>query len=305
MVLAMKLLLLDTQNLLHRARSGFKKGDHYVVYNFFRALRPLVERFVPDQIAFVLEGTPHRRIAQQPDYKGTRVSLSTLDEVDPRRKELESFYRQVETAMQLLYCLPVGVVRNLNHECDDTIANLAWSAVEDLDAEVTIVSTDTDFIQLLDNERIRLFNPVKKEFVTHDWVGEDYVIWKALIGDGSDNIKGFDGVGPKIASKMICEDTNDQEELESVRLWSKHVFEVADRERYNHNIDMIRFETFTDAEWDQNEVLSAGGDFDWEDLHDGFTALGFKSMTNDSTWKKYRGTFEKLGLGVKAEQDAV
>ena len=39
----MKVILLDAYNLIHRARSGFTKGDHAIVYNFFRGIRPLVE----------------------------------------------------------------------------------------------------------------------------------------------------------------------------------------------------------------------------------------------------------------------
>ena len=45
----MKILLLDAYNLIYRARSGFTRGDFPVVYNFFRSLRPLIEKFDPDR----------------------------------------------------------------------------------------------------------------------------------------------------------------------------------------------------------------------------------------------------------------
>ena len=57
----MKVLFLDAYNLIYRAKSGFTKGDYYVVYNFFRGLRPLVEKFSPDKVYFVLEGAPQFR----------------------------------------------------------------------------------------------------------------------------------------------------------------------------------------------------------------------------------------------------
>ena len=45
----MRVLLLDAYNLIHRARSGFKSGDFPIVYNFFRSLRPLIEKFDPEE----------------------------------------------------------------------------------------------------------------------------------------------------------------------------------------------------------------------------------------------------------------
>jgi len=39
----MRVLFIDAYNLIHRARSGFTKGDYPVVFNFFRGIRPLIE----------------------------------------------------------------------------------------------------------------------------------------------------------------------------------------------------------------------------------------------------------------------
>ena len=49
----MKVVLLDAYNLIYRARSGFTRGDFPVVYNFFRSLRPLIEKFDPDKVSLV------------------------------------------------------------------------------------------------------------------------------------------------------------------------------------------------------------------------------------------------------------
>ena len=53
-----KVLLLDVYNLIHRARTGFTSGDHAIVYNFFRGLRPIIALHDPDDVYFVLEGVP-------------------------------------------------------------------------------------------------------------------------------------------------------------------------------------------------------------------------------------------------------
>ena len=68
----MKVLLLDAYNLIYRARSGYLKGNFPVVYNFFRGLRPLIEKFSPDKVYFVLEGRPEFRIQLNNAYKANR-----------------------------------------------------------------------------------------------------------------------------------------------------------------------------------------------------------------------------------------
>ena len=48
-----KVLILDGYNLLYRARySGMNKGDDSTIFNFFRSLRPLIEKFDPDTAYF-------------------------------------------------------------------------------------------------------------------------------------------------------------------------------------------------------------------------------------------------------------
>ena len=69
----MKVLFLDAYNLIYRAKSGFTKGDNYVIFNFFRGLRPLVEKYSPDLVYFVLEGRPeHRQQISEGNYKSNR-----------------------------------------------------------------------------------------------------------------------------------------------------------------------------------------------------------------------------------------
>ena len=80
----MNILLLDAYNLIYRARySGMNKGDHSTVFNFFRGLRPLVEKFKPDMAYFVLEGMPKKRLSLDPNYKGQR----TYDNKDGFREQ--------------------------------------------------------------------------------------------------------------------------------------------------------------------------------------------------------------------------
>ena len=108
----MNVLFLDAYNLIYRAKSGFTKGEHPVIYNFFRGIRPLVEKYNPDLVYFVLEGRPkHRNVISEGKYKAGRPSQG------------QEFHRQKASIIQAckLY-MPFVTVRHPDFECDDVIA---------------------------------------------------------------------------------------------------------------------------------------------------------------------------------------
>jgi 5'-3' exonuclease len=75
--------------------------------------------------------------------------------------------------------------------------------------DVTIVSTDKDFLQLVDG-RINVWSPIKKKLYDKAAVleefgvlSENFILWKAIVGDESDDVKGVHGVGGKSVPKMF------------------------------------------------------------------------------------------------------
>ena len=77
------------------------------------------------------------------------------------------------------------------------------------DNRVIIVSGDQDFYQLC-NSNIQVWSPIKKILVNVDDVRSifgchpiNFPIYKALLGDASDNIPGISGVGPKTIIKYL------------------------------------------------------------------------------------------------------
>ena len=145
----MNVLFLDAYNLIYRARAGFAMGDYPVIYNFFRQVRPLVEKFNPDKVYFALEGNPKfRKQLSEGDYKSNRKSAG------------DDFHRQKAAIITLVSdYLPFETVKHPDLECDDTIATLATIHAKQGD-NVTIISSDSDFIQLLniENVNITLYN---------------------------------------------------------------------------------------------------------------------------------------------------
>jgi len=275
----MTILALDFMNAAHRARSGFLAGDHPVVFNFFRGFRALVEQFKPTRVYVALEGRPQARHELMGEYKANRVVAAD----DPRAAEMAKFFRQVDIIKELLVNhFPVSVVRHPRHEADDTIANLVRSSSSAIDW--VVASSDSDFIQLLEtNPNMRLYNPVRKEFVKAP-ENYPYVVWKALRGDATDNIPGIPGCGDKTAAKLAEAVGTDE---------FKDYLLQGDREAiFTRNMDLIQF-----VEWSRDEaadMTSSTPAKDWDTVKSRFSQFEFASIVKDGTWQKFVGTFDKL-----------
>jgi len=264
----MKILLLDGYNLIYRARSGFAVGQWPVVFNFIRSLKPLVEKFNPDLVYFVLEGKPVKRINILPEYKANRV------------RELDkSFINQRGRIIEIVQSyLPITTIKHLQHECDDVIASLIKQRHKN--DHCVVVSTDTDFIQLLNlkNHIVTLYNPVKKKVIEQP--SYDYVAWKALRGDNSDNIRGIKGIGDKRATALMTSKSMLNEFLNKDSL-NKKIFEK--------NYSLIQFENV-----DLNESYEVKSKYDADSLYKLFEDLEFSSMINETYWPKFNSVFSKL-----------
>ena len=276
----MTILCIDFMNQCHRARSGFKLGPAPVVFNFFRQFKALVDEFNPNRVYVVLEGRPVKRHEALAEYKANRV----IAEDDPRREELLKFFAQKDVIVDLLTKhFPVSVVRHPTSECDDTIANLVRRSSTAI--PWVIASSDTDFIQLLqERDNLRLYNPVRKEFV--EAPDYPYVTWKALRGDATDNIPGIPGVGDKTAEKLASDP-----DLLSAFLNKPEIAPIFER-----NYELISFMEWSDE--DRSLMTSSTPAKDWQTVKSVFENYGFSSIVKDESWSKFVKTFDVLwGLG--------
>ena len=263
-----KILLLDGYNLIYRARySGMNRGEFSTIFNFFRGLRPLIEKFDPDECFLVLEGMPKARLALNPDYKGQRTYTDEDNFRFQRNKIIET----------LKNYFPINIVKHKDYECDDIINYIAQ---KNSNKDVTIISSDTDFIQSI-TENIKLYNPVAKKFI--EKFDYDYVSYKSLVGDKSDNILGFKGIGPKKAESLILGEGKLQEFLDIKE----------NKDKYENNYFMIKFHDI--GEDYRNIEKSIPEKINWNQLKDLFSQMEFNSIIGkEKTWNKYVNTFNKL-----------
>lgn len=268
------ILVLDAYNLIYRARySGMNKGDYSTIFNFFRGIRPLIEKFKPDITYFVLEGMPKKRLEADSNYKGQRVYTDD-DNFGEQRREIIKLVKSN---------IPFITVRHPDYECDDIINYLA--CVKHKQDNVTIISSDTDFIQSI-GSTVSLYNPVRKSFVQKPKY--DYVSWKSLVGDKSDNINGFKGIGDKRAQSLL----EDSEKLD------KFLSESNNKEKFEKNNFMIKFHNLNNEDIKNIEITN-NNNFEWNSLKEIFISYDFKSLTQkNNTWQKYVNTFNNLERNI-------
>ena len=102
----------------------------------------------------------------------------------------------------------IAQVEMEDYEADDLIATYARQAAAG-GATVTIVSSDKDLMQLVD-ERITMLDPIKNRLIGADEVREKFGVGpdkvvdvQALCGDSVDNVPGVPGIGVKTAAELI------------------------------------------------------------------------------------------------------
>ncbi len=105
------------------------------------------------------------------------------------------------------------ILRIPGYEADDVIGTLAQQA-KAAGAEVTIVSSDKDFAQLI-GEGVRMHDTLKDVVYDRELVKKKWGVWPeqmvdylALLGDSVDNIPGVAGIGEKGAQTLLDEFTS-------------------------------------------------------------------------------------------------
>ena len=81
--------------------------------------------------------------------------------------------------------LPFKLLKIRQAEADDTIGVLCLDKITD--DNVVVISNDEDYLQLLTQKNVKIYNPGKMEYSTHD-DPEMFIVGKSLLGQAKDNI---------------------------------------------------------------------------------------------------------------------
>jgi len=201
-----RLVVIDGANSIYRA---FFAIPHLrapdgtptnAVYGFATMLGKVVREEAPDLLAVAFDprgGSFRRRIYE--DYKATR---------DAQPEDLSA---QIPLVRELIDAWRIPLLEVEDFEADDIIATLVTEVGPD--AEVRIISTDKDLMQLVD-EHVQLVDAVKDRRYGPAEVEERFGVppdrlldLRALVGDPSDNIPGVKGIGESGDPSRSCSTT--------------------------------------------------------------------------------------------------
>lgn len=202
------LLLIDGNAILHRAYHAYppaftdKEGNPTnAIYGFFAMLLKLLDDVKPEYLIICFDrGAPTFRMNMYAGYHENRPQM---------KDDLVSQVPKLHSAIEEVGIPHFGVD---GYEADDLLGTLSVQAKE-AGLETIIVTGDRDLLQLV-NDKVKILMPLvgitKTMLFDEDRVEEKYGVrpdqfidYKALVGDQSDGYPGVTGIGPKTAASLL------------------------------------------------------------------------------------------------------
>jgi 5'-3' exonuclease len=257
----MRYVLIDTANMFFRARHGaFRAADAWEKIGFalhitLMAVNKMARRFEADHVVFALEGRSWRKDFYAPYKRNRAVARAALTETEAEEDKMfwETYDELTKYLSTRTNC---SVIRHATAEADDVIAR--WIALHPEDQH-TIVSSDTDFVQLV-AANVQQYNGISDELITlegtYDAKGNAVVdkktkqpkatpdpAWllfeKCMRGDSSDNVfSAYPGVRERGTKNKVG--------LREA---------YADRDRRGYNWNNMMLQRWTDPEGVEHRVL--------------------------------------------------
>ena len=220
-----RVLIIDGMNTFIRSFAAIptmdENGNHIGgVTGFLKSIGYVTRKFKPSRVYVIFDGKggSKRRRDIYPDYKLGRKPLTRLNrtyDMTTEKDEQDLMRYELVIVAKALMKLPITTITLDHVEADDIISYIAQHVVEN-GGESIIYSTDKDFLQLVGDD-IKVWNPVRKKTYIPEIVVEDYeihpnnfLLYRALTGDTSDNLPGIKGLGMKTLLKIVPEFVTEQ-----------------------------------------------------------------------------------------------
>ncbi len=178
-----------------KSKNGFPTG---LLTGFANFINQLAKEHSSDYLLFALdsEGPSFRKDIDR-NYKAQRPQTPP------------DLLKQLEVAIEWIDKMGLSRLRLEGYEADDIIASIAECAKKK-GVKVTIVTHDKDLYQLIEDERVVIYDPIKRVKIDERGAFEKFGVkpsqiadFLALTGDSSDNIPGVKGIGAKSAAKLL------------------------------------------------------------------------------------------------------
>lgn len=299
-----RIVIIDGNSLINRAyyamqRPMITKEGLYTqgVYGFLNMLAKIRNDYDPGYIVVTFDKkAPTFRHLEFDGYKAGRKQMPP------------ELAMQMPILKDVLDALNIKKVELEGFEADDLIGTIA-KAAENTDLEPLIITGDKDALQLAtDKTKVLITKKGISEFEIFDeqaffekygFTPLQFIDYKGLMGDPSDNIPGLPGVGEKTAQKLILEYGS----IENLIASSAQISNEKLRNKVEDNVQLAMMSkmlatihTNVPIDIDFSEYLSEEPDY--EKLIEIYTKLEFNSFL-----KKLKNT--NLNISGKPKQEEV
>ncbi len=209
-----RLVLIDGKSVFYRgyyAMGALSLSDGTPtggIYGFAAIAMEIVKKLTPTKVVVAWDSktSTSKRRALYPEYKAGRI------------KPGDDFYAQIPLLEELISSLGWNFVEIPDYEADDIIGTLSYQADSAGDYETFIISSDLDMLQIVDDNThmwriLKGFTNIEQidipEIETKYGIKKSqFLDFKSLKGDSSDNIPGVPGIGEKTAAKLLHQYTS-------------------------------------------------------------------------------------------------
>ncbi len=244
-----KLMVVDGHNLLFRMFYGFpnKVYNHleqpiHGIIGFVGSIIKLVQSNDIKNMVIVFDSEIPSDKFNDFNYKKNRIQDYSAYPED------ENPFSQLPGIKKCLDYMGIEYIEIEKVEADDAIATIV-SNYRMKFKQVLIVSTDKDYLQLID-DNVRVLSPRGKLSILYDEEkvreilgieASKYVIYRSLVGDKSDNIEGLKGIGRITASKLLRSYSSVNEIYANVDNLNNKIANILleNRKTLLHNIELI------------------------------------------------------------------
>lgn len=275
-----KIYLVDGTSICYRSffairlstSEGFPTG---AIYGFYQTLKKIITQYKPVYMGICFDVS--RKTFRQEKFKAYKIQRPPIP---------DSLKAQMPVIKRLIRALGIALIEKEGYEADDLIASFAQKALQEGFSNV-IVGSDKDMYQLLDKDKVMVYDPTQEEFIDEESFKKQFgftpaliVDYLALAGDSADNIPGAKGIGKVGASKLISSFgavENIFEHMEEVSPKMKEIL-IKEKENILLSKELVKLQTCDlDMHWQELKIKQP----DYPQIYKLFRELEFKNLLKE------------------------
>jgi 5'-3' exonuclease len=246
----MKTIIIDGNYVLHKNFYVFKNFKHGelltgTTFGFIKDIMKLNEKFNSNDIHVTWDSRSFRKDLNS-NYKANRVR-------DPENNPYQDF----DLVIQTLDSLGIKQYKVPEMESDDLIYTLSKKF-----QDVLIYSRDKDLFQCI-NDNVSIITNIDEEVIVglnnfEEMYGfpfnrDNFVLYKSVVGDGSDNVKGI----PRFRKKDIVEYINTGSTKEkSLQILQENYQLIEDNKKMFELVNLENLQPIYETQYDESKIDS-------------------------------------------------